>query len=254
MATFRYRNACTCLTLLAIFALALTVYADSKTSEGKSLFNFPMKTMGGKQFWGDERIFGKWRVQQNSLTGHYRLLDATDVRRAWGDLDACNAALDEAVASGKAFKNSDKLCVLIHGYLRTHDSLKPLEDLLVSNGYEACSISYPSTQTSIENIAARMDRLLTRARTDYAEVYVVTHSLGGIIARACMDAPERDKQTKLVMLAPPNQGARMADLLLGWWPSQYVVGAAGKQLGTGVESFITSVGKPNCTFALSRVH
>ena len=34
-----------------------------------------MKTLGGRQLWGDVAVFHDWRIQKNILTGHYRLLD-----------------------------------------------------------------------------------------------------------------------------------------------------------------------------------
>ena len=44
--------------------------------------NFP--TMGGTVFWNDLAEEKGWRVQRNNITGHCRILDSEDVRRAWG--------------------------------------------------------------------------------------------------------------------------------------------------------------------------
>src|SRR5688572_13821090 len=57
--------------------------------------NFPSSTLGGVQFWSDELVFRGWRVQQNALSGHYRLLDEDDFRMAWGTFDQCRARFDE---------------------------------------------------------------------------------------------------------------------------------------------------------------
>ena len=35
-------------------------------------------TMGGKIFWRDIKNNGRYRIQQNIISGHYRLLDAQD--------------------------------------------------------------------------------------------------------------------------------------------------------------------------------
>ena len=43
-----------------------------------------MPTLGGKVFWGDNFIYAGWRIQENVVTGHHRLLDPDDVRQAWG--------------------------------------------------------------------------------------------------------------------------------------------------------------------------
>ena len=52
--------------------------------------NFP--TMGGIVFWNDLAEYNGWRVQQNTLTKHCRVLDPDDVRRAWGG----EAAMEKA--------------------------------------------------------------------------------------------------------------------------------------------------------------
>lgn len=48
--------------------------------------NFP--TMGGEVFWNDLAEANGWRVQKNNITGHCRILDSEDIRRAWGGEEA----------------------------------------------------------------------------------------------------------------------------------------------------------------------
>jgi len=56
-----------------------------------SLPNLPTPTAGGHVFWsnlvGED---GEWRLQRNSFTQHYRILDPDDVRMAWGGIEAMN--------------------------------------------------------------------------------------------------------------------------------------------------------------------
>ena len=65
--------------------------------EGGSIFaalndggmpNIPMQTMGGHFFWDNIQECSGWKLQRNSFTGHYRILDPDDVRRAWGSGEA----------------------------------------------------------------------------------------------------------------------------------------------------------------------
>ena len=54
-------------------------------------FNMPninITTMGGTVFWNDIARANGWRIQQNSITHHIRVLDPNDVRKAWGGLAA----------------------------------------------------------------------------------------------------------------------------------------------------------------------
>lgn len=48
--------------------------------------NFP--TMGGEVFWNNIAKYKGWRIQENTITHHCRILDPDNVRRAWGSMDA----------------------------------------------------------------------------------------------------------------------------------------------------------------------
>ena len=43
--------------------------------------NLPSRTGGGKQLWTDVFLYGDWRIRA-ALTGHHRLLDDQNTRRA----------------------------------------------------------------------------------------------------------------------------------------------------------------------------
>ena len=53
-----------------------------------SMPNIPFPTMGGKVFWNELASCQGWRLQKNMFTGHCRILDPNDIRRAWGGEDA----------------------------------------------------------------------------------------------------------------------------------------------------------------------
>lgn len=46
--------------------------------------NLPIKTMGGKMFWDTLDRRNGWKLQQNLITGHFRILDQDNMRQAWG--------------------------------------------------------------------------------------------------------------------------------------------------------------------------
>ena len=69
---------------LAAEALKLLSTSTVKIEDLPSLPNIPFPTMGGKVFWNDLVEVNGWRVQKNDITGHCRILDSDDVRRAWG--------------------------------------------------------------------------------------------------------------------------------------------------------------------------
>ena len=66
-------------------ALGLIAKAPDLINEFGLMPNINFPTMGGKVFWNDLAECDGWRVQRNSFTGHCRILDQNNVRRAWGE-------------------------------------------------------------------------------------------------------------------------------------------------------------------------
>lgn len=59
--------------------------------------NIPTPTMGGHRFWTTLAEFNGYRLQQNQFTHHARILNANDVRIAWGTLNGMEKALDRLI-------------------------------------------------------------------------------------------------------------------------------------------------------------
>ena len=95
--------------------------------------------------------------------------------------------------------NTKPLVALLHGLGRTANSMEKLRGELEQAGYDVWAETYPSRQTSIAAIAQMPARKIQQAAQG-RDVYGVTHSLGGIVARF-MD--ETLGWKGLVMLAPP---------------------------------------------------
>jgi hypothetical protein len=175
-----------------------------------------LPTLGGRQLWADVEWRAGWRIQRHVWTGHHRLLDEHGVRRAWGSLEACRCELDERVPHPSP---APRLVVLVHGLGRTRKCWNAMRSALEAEGYDVLDLAYPSTRASIEEHAERLAQLLDRLQ-GAREVSFVTHSLGGIVVRALLarDDPWRERIAigGIVMLAPPNQGARAAAFASRW--------------------------------------
>lgn len=76
-------------TKLIMSGLMILSSAREVLKECGLLPNIEFPTMGGIIFWEDIYEHEGWRVQRNSITGHFRILDPEDVRHAWAfDEDA----------------------------------------------------------------------------------------------------------------------------------------------------------------------
>lgn len=83
------------MTILAILAAGLAVadkFVDILQKE-ISLPNIPMPTMGGEIWWRTIAEYKGWKIQQNYITRHARILNDKNVRIAWGTLNGMLAAL-----------------------------------------------------------------------------------------------------------------------------------------------------------------
>jgi len=165
----------------------------------------------GTQLWADVRWRDGWRVQTHSELRVSRLLDPRDQLVMRGALEACEQALDrQCPSSGRA----DHLVVLLHGLGRTRHSMRRIDRSLREAGLQTARLDYPSMRETIEAHARTLARLLDHLAPP-AKLSFVTHSLGGLIVRALLfhEGAWRSRMHRVVMLAPPNQGASLARTL-----------------------------------------
>jgi triacylglycerol lipase len=129
----------------------------------------------------------------------------------------------EAVA-GAAQPAPRELVVLVHGMGRTPLSMLPLSWTLKRAGYDVMNWGYSSICCGIAELGSQLQHdlreELENREAQPPRVHFVGHSLGNIIIRWVLAHEEMSEAAgRVVMLAPPNQGSRVADQLassLGW--------------------------------------
>ncbi|MBA3480954.1 MAG: hypothetical protein H0T51_03970 [Pirellulales bacterium] len=139
--------------------------------------------------------------------------------RVWDEEDEARYGLQPEDGWREAAEASPELplVVLVHGFNSTPQRnaavLEPIRDA----GYPCASFAYPNDWDLREASA-----LLSRQLKSFAEAHpkqkvaLVTHSMGGLVARACVENSELDpgNVTRLLMIAPPSQGTLLAHLAI----------------------------------------
>ena len=150
-------------------------------------------------------------------------------------------------------KNQSKkqTVVLLHGLNRTSRSMRPMAKVLQAQGYQVCSIDYPSRYFVVDELAQNyVLPKIKECAVDNQKIHFVTHSLGGIIIRS-LDSELKEFNTgSFVMLSPPNQGSEAVDKLSNIWGFKSLAGPAGASLGTGVDSVPNNVPIPTMPFGI----
>ena len=199
----------------------------------------------GTQLWADTRWRDGWRVQCRWDGQANRLLNPAGRIVCRGSLTQCELALDKAYPASAPV---DHLVVLLHGLGRTRRSLARLDRALVQAGFTTARLDYPSTRRPIQEHAATVAELLDHVPTP-EKLSFVSHSLGGLIIRQLLsyEAPWRSAVERIVMVAPPNQGASLAASLN---KGSVIRGILGPSYGQIAQGFATTLPVPDVPVAI----
>ena len=130
---------------------------------------------------------------------------------------------NQAQAKAHSLIAKHKTIILIHGLMRTPASMYFLNFYLKNEGYQTYTYDYPSAKNTIQEHGLLLNQYLKKFLKDHpnTQVYLITHSLGGIIARdglARLNSEELKHIGGLIMLAPPNQGSVLAKFFTKIFP------------------------------------
>jgi hypothetical protein len=118
----------------------------------------------------------------------------------------------------------------------------------VQAGFTTARLDYPSTRRPIQEHAATVAELLDHVPTP-TKLSFVSHSLGGLIIRQLLsyEAPWRSAVERIVMVAPPNQGASLAASLDKGNVIRVILGPSYGQIAQG---FATALPVPDVPVAI----
>ena len=132
---------------------------------------------------------------------------------------------------GEKQGNGDELVICLHGLWRSKWAMEPLAKQCVNSGFSCINLPYPSFRYTLEQMVEKLDSLIQEEAPNHSEIHLLTHSLGGVIARRYLDISPHSKCSKVLMIAPPLAGSMIVDWL-GESPLRRVLGPAGEFLSS----------------------
>lgn len=217
---------------------------------------FKWKTLGGKQFWTDVHHCGGWRVQENAVSGHFRLLDPQNYRLASGNSEDCRSELNRLIESGDVQPTAGRVVIVLHGLIRATDSMRQLGKYLAENSeLNAVDFEYASTRRPVADHAKALATLIDSLGDQVTEINFVAHSLGNIVIRHYLADLKNEGRTeprfkRMVMIGPPNQGSRIAHVLRRTFVFHLIAGSSGAELGHRWEELEPKLATPDFEFGI----
>ena len=134
--------------------------------------------------------------------------------------------------SARPVAAAPEVVVLLHGLYRSPRSMQPLEEPVRHAGFRVVNLDYDSRSQTPETFVAALDPQLAECCADTPKLHFVTHSLGGIVTRAYVAAHRPANLGRVVMLAPPNHGSPLADVVAHSSALRFLLGSTASRLGT----------------------
>ena len=106
-----------------------------------------------------------------------------------------------------------------------------MERAINAAGFRTLKLNYVSRAQSLQELAEAVRADANAFLYQSPErVHIVTHSMGGLVARVLLAREKPPVLGHVVMLAPPNQVGEIADLMSDTYLYRGVFGPAGAQL------------------------
>lgn len=154
----------------------------------------------------------------------------------------------EAPGGAEATARPLQMVFLLHGIAKTKYDMAALAKRLRREGYAVVNWDYSSTRYRIHELADMLAEQVERF-PNY-RVHFVTHSMGGIVVRKFFSRHSLPNAGRFVMIAPPSQGAELAQFFGNWGLYQYLLGPAGQDLRPGSDGCCASAGIPPVEFGI----
>lgn len=145
---------------------------------------------------------------------------------------------------------SKETVILMHGILGHPVMMKRIEWTLERAGYTVINIDYASREKMVEESSADLTRTVRQVDSS-SKIHFVGFSLGSLIIRYYLAHDPPPNAGRFVMIAPPNHGSELADLLYPYPWFRWLYGEKPiTQLLASNRAFYSEVGIPSVPFGI----
>jgi len=140
--------------------------------------------------------------------------------------------------------------ILLHGVLKSGFSMKRLQTALEQEGYHAFNWDYDARNFTVQENAAKLDSLIRAKDFVRRRIHFIAHSIGALVVRHYFEEYPQNNPGRIVMIAPPNQGSRLATELRDFPPFRWFYKKSIANLLTGADAFAPNAGIPDTEFGI----
>ncbi|MBN2778325.1 MAG: hypothetical protein JXR36_11815 [Bacteroidales bacterium] len=135
---------------------------------------------------------------------------------------------------------------LLHGYANPKSIMRKIDKDLKKSGFNSENYAYPGLYEELDSLGKRLyEDVLSE---DLDSVSFVTHSMGGLVVRSMLrysgEDPTFPTIYRIVMIAPPNKGAAIADFFKSYDKLSKLLGPNVAKMQTDTNSFANQLPIP----------
>ncbi len=142
---------------------------------------------------------------------------------------------------------------VIHGWANYKSIIREVHRDVRKAGYVTENYAYPALMVDLDSLGVQLYRDVKN--DDFDSVSFVTHSMGGLVFRNMLKYSGQDPEFpiiyRVVMIAPPNQGADIADHFESKTSLQKILGPNVSKMETDSNSYANQLPVPiNCEIGI----
>lgn len=108
-----------------------------------------------------------------------------------------------------------EITILVHGYNKNGSDMYALRNHLHEMGHHCLIVNLPATFGTLADCTDALEAELNSIMSMFKDqkVHLVGHSMGGLIIRSFLAGDYSPRIGRCVLIAPPNNGSRLADIV-----------------------------------------